>query len=156
MNSYINQYLTEKKIDILKKDSKLIINTIVEQNADKLLKLLESSKYAEEISYYDKAIFLYIDLDKLFEALIKTNSTTLHFFGGILKDRYFKGREELFEEKTLLNKLLSKIDKYLESSTHKLSSYHIKKELKSNLEIALGNIQKLINENSGESILIKV
>ena len=156
LNKYITKYFDKKKVDILTEDSKLIINAIVEQNTDELLKLLESSKYEKEISYYNKAIFVYIDLDELFEALIKTNSTTLHFFGGIIKDRYFKGREELFEEKTFLNKLLFKTDEYLESSTDKLSSYHIKKELESNFKIALENIEKLSNENSGENILIKV
>ena len=156
LNKYITKYFDKKKVDILTEDSKLIINAIVEQNTDELLKLLESSKYEKEISYYNKAIFVYIDLDELFEALIKTNSTTLHFFGGIIKDRYFKRREELFEEKTFLNKLLFKTDEYLESSTDKLSSYHIRKELESNFKIALENIEKLSNENSGDNILIKV
>lgn len=148
LNNYINKYFDEKRIDILKKDSSLIVESIIDRNTDNLLKLLESSKYDEEISYYNKEIFLYMDLDELFNALIKTNNNTLHFFGSIIKDRYFKGREDLFKEKEFLTQLLSKIDAYLKSSTNKLSSYNIKKGVKLNLEIAIERIGILEKDNT--------
>lgn len=66
----------------------------------------------------------------------------MHYFGGIIKDRYNFKTKELLSEEDFLKELLEKIDNYLEDSEVKLSTYNLEKEVKSNIIIALERIEK--------------
>uniref|UniRef100_UPI004047C383 hypothetical protein n=1 Tax=Aliarcobacter sp. TaxID=2321116 RepID=UPI004047C383 len=138
----IVELLKEKEILDLKNSSKLIVDVIKEKNSEKLFELLECSNDRRVFDYKDKPILSYINTNELFEVLIKTNGTTMHYFGAIIKDRYNYGTKELLCEETFLRELLGKIDNYLEKNEVKVSIYNLKKEVKSNLVIALERIKQ--------------
>jgi hypothetical protein len=128
---YIDEFLKEKEILDLKNNSKLIVDAIKEKNSEKLFELLE-----------DKPILSQINIDNLFNALIKTNGIGMHYFGSIIKDRYEYYIKELLSEESFLKELSEKIDNYLEDNEVKLSTYNLKKEIKDNILIALEKIEK--------------
>ena len=66
----------------------------------------------------------------------------MHYFGGIIKNRYNYQTNELLVEKVFLEELFNKIEKYLEENKCKVSSYNLRKELKENILIALEEIKK--------------
>lgn len=139
---YIDEFLKVQKILNLKNDSQLIIEAIKEQNHKKVFELLEGKNDRRIIDYKDKPILSQINIDDLFNSLMKTNGITMHYFGGIIKDRYDYRTKELLSEETFLRELLGKIDNYLEKNEVKVSSYNLEKEVKSNLIIALERIEK--------------
>lgn len=139
--TYINEFLEEKKKSKLENDSKLIIQCIKEKNKSQLLDLLEGND-RRIINYKYKPILSQLNIDNLFDALIKTDGLTMHYFGGIIKDRYNCQTNELLVEKVFLEELFNKIEKYLEENKCKVSSYNLRKELKENILIALEEIKK--------------
>ncbi|MDY0180351.1 P-loop NTPase fold protein [Aliarcobacter skirrowii] len=141
LQKYIDDFLEEKKKLKLENDAKLIIQCIKEKNKSKLLDLLEGNDI-RIINYKYKPILSQLNIHNLFDALIKTDCITMHYFGGIIKERYNYGTK-LISEKTTLKNLLNKIDEYLEKNQGKLSSYNLKKEVKDNIEIALECIQDI-------------
>lgn len=139
--TYINEFLEEKKKSKLENDSKLIIQCIKEKNKSQLLDLLEGND-RRIINYKYKPILSQLNIDNLFDALIKTDRLTMHYFGGIIKNRYNYQTNELLVEKVFLEELFNKIEKYLEENKCKVSSYNLRKELKENILIALEEIKK--------------
>ncbi len=139
--TYINEFLEEKKKSKLENDSKLIIQCIKEKNKSQLLDLLEGND-RRIINYKYKPILSQLNIDNLFDALIKTDGLTMHYFGGIIKDRYNCQTNELLFEKTFLEELVHKIDKHLKINKYKVSSYNLKKEIKENILIALEKIEE--------------
>lgn len=142
LQKYIDDFLEEKKKLKLENDAKLIIQCIKEKNKSKLLDLLEGNDI-RIINYKYIPILSQSNIDNLFDALIKTDCITMHYFGGIIKGRYNHQINELLSEKTTLQNLLDKIDEYLEKNQGKLSSYNLKKEVKENIEIALKYIENI-------------
>jgi len=145
---YIYCYIEKKKKVLLKKKSEILIKTIKENKDLVLLDLLEGRNNIYDVSFHKTPIFNYIDIDKLFNTLIGTNLYTMHYFGGIIKDRYYIGKEMLFEEDIFLKKLLERCEEYVEENKGKLSSYNINEQIVKNLKIALDKIEKIKNENS--------
>jgi len=139
---YIDDFANKKKSIIFKNESEQIIKAIKEQNHNKLFELLEGKNDIRIIDYKDKSILSYINADDLFQALMKTNATTMHCFGGIIKDRYNYRTKELLCEETFLRELLGKIDNYLEKNQVKVSTYNLNKEVKLNIISALERIEK--------------
>ena len=142
LQKYIDDFLEEKKKLKLENDAKLIIQCIKEKNKSKLLDLLEGNDI-RIINYKYIPILSQSNIHNLFDALIKTDCITMHYFGGIIKGRYNHQTNELLSEKTTLQNLLDKIDEYLEKNQGKLSSYNLKKEVKENIEIALKYIENI-------------
>jgi len=140
--SFLDKLLEDKKSIKLKDDSKSIIKFIEKGNTDKLFELLEGKNDIRKIDYKDKPILADIKIDDLFEALLKTNGLTMHCFGGILKDRYKNGKNELLIEKDFLKNLLKDVEDYINNNKYKLSSYNLKKEIKENILIAINEIEK--------------
>lgn len=147
LQKYIDDFLGEKKKLKLKNDAKLIIECIKEKNKSQLLDLL-GGNYGGIINYKYKPILSQLNIDNLFDVLVKTDGVTMHYFGGIIKDRYNYQTNELLIEKVFLEELLNKIEKYLEENKYKVSSYNLRKELKENILIALEIIenQQKMNE----------
>ncbi|MGJ0318513.1 KAP family NTPase [Aliarcobacter cryaerophilus] len=141
LQKYIDDFLEEKKKLKLKNDSKLIIQCIKEKNKSQLLDLLEGNDI-RIINYKNIPILSEINVDDLFDAFIKTDGLIMHYFGGIIKNRYNYQTNELLVEKVFLEELLNKIDNYLKDNKYKLSSYNLKKEIKENILIALEEIKK--------------
>lgn len=139
---YIDEFLKVQKILNLKNDSQLIVEAIKEQNHKKVFELLEGKNDRRIFDYKDKPILSYINTNELFKVLIKTNGIFMHYFGGIIKDRYNFKTKELLSEEDFLKELLGKIDNYLEKNEVKVSTYNLEKEVKSNLIIALERIEK--------------
>lgn len=125
----------------MKNDSQLIIDAIKEQN-NNLFELLIGKNDIRVFDYKDKPIFSQININDLFNALIKTNGITMHYFGGIIKDRYNYGIKELLSEEKFLKELLEKINNHLEKNEVRVSTYNLEKEVKLNIIIALENIEK--------------
>jgi hypothetical protein len=142
LEEYIDEFLKGQEILNLKNDSELIVDAIKEKNSEKLFELLEGRNDERIFDYKDKPILSHINIDDLFKVLIKTNGTFIHYFGGIIKDRYNFKTKELLSEEIFLRELLGKIDNYLEKNELKLSTYNLKKEVKVNLLIALERIEK--------------
>ncbi|QOG12798.1 P-loop NTPase fold protein [Arcobacter sp. FWKO B] len=142
---YIDDFASNKKSVILKYESETIINAIKEQNHNKLFELLEGKNDIRIIDYKDKPILSQINTDDLFNALMKTNGVTMHYFGGIIKDRYNNRTKELLDEEAFLKELLGKINNYLQNNEVKVSTYNLKKEIKANIEIALRVISNVQN-----------
>ena len=67
----------------------------------------------------------------------------MHYFGGIIKDRYNYGTKELLGEESFLRELLEKIENYLKENEVKVSTYNLKKEIESNIIIALEKIDNI-------------
>lgn len=141
LQKYIDDFLEEKKKLKLKNDSKLIIQCIKEKNKSQLLDLLEGNDI-RIINYKNIPILSEINVDDLFDAFVKTDGLIMHYFGGIIKNRYNYQTNELLVEKVFLEELLNKIDNYLKDNKYKLSSYNLKKEIKENILIALEEIKK--------------
>jgi hypothetical protein len=139
---YIDDFASKKKSVIFKNESEQIINAIKEQNHNKLFELLEGKNDIRIIDYKNEPILSYINLDALFNVLIKTNGLMMHYFGGIIKNRY-NGTKELLCEETFLKELLEKIDKLLENHELKVSTYNLEKEIKVNILIALEELKKI-------------
>jgi hypothetical protein len=139
---YIDDFASKKKSVIFKNESEQIINAIKEQNHNKLFELLEGKNDIRIIDYKNEPILSYINLDALFNVLIKTNGLMMHYFGGIIKNRY-NGTKELLCEETFLKELLEKIDKLLENHEVKVSTYNLEKEIKVNILIALEELKKI-------------
>tara|TARA_B100001063_G_scaffold212206_1_gene211050 strand:+ start:8638 stop:10491 length:1854 start_codon:yes stop_codon:yes gene_type:complete len=139
---YIDEFLEEQEVLNLQNDSKLIVDAIKEKNSEKLFELLEGRNDKRVFDYKDKTILSYINTNELFKVLIKTNGTTMHYFGGIIKDRYNFKTKELLSEEDFLKELLVKIDNYLKNNEVKLSTYNLKKEIEVNILIALEKIEK--------------
>ncbi|RXJ88026.1 P-loop NTPase fold protein [Arcobacter sp. CECT 8985] len=148
LKSYINEVLEEKKILKQKEDSEKIILAIKEKDTQILLDLLESKNDVRFIDYKNIPILNYINIDDLFNALIKTDGLTMHYFGGILKDRYYQGKEILFEEEIFLKELIKRLEDYVSKNRGKVSSYNLKEQIVKNLKIALSNIEKIKNANN--------
>ncbi|MGB7402041.1 MAG: P-loop NTPase fold protein [Arcobacter sp.] len=148
LKSYINEVLEEKKILKQKEDSEKIILAIKEKDTQILLDLLEGKNDVRFIDYKNIPILNYINIDDLFNALIKTDGLTMHYFGGILKDRYYQGKEILFEEEIFLKKLIKRLEDYVSKNRGKVSSYNLKEQIVKNLEIALSNIEEIKNANN--------
>ncbi len=134
--------MEEQEVLNLQNDSKLIVDAIKEKNSEKLFELLEGRNDKRVFDYKDKTILSYINTNELFKVLIKTNGTTMHYFGGIIKDRYNFKTKELLSEEDFLKELLVKIDNYLKNNEVKLSTYNLKKEIEVNILIALEKIEK--------------
>ncbi|MBU0923349.1 KAP family NTPase [bacterium] len=147
LNDDVNEFFEVKKTEIMKKDSEFIIELFNQNNGQELFELFEGRNNNDDgkVFYYNKPILSYINLDLFYETLIKTNGNTMHYFGEIIKNRYFKGRENLFVEKEFLKELLSKLKEYIKNNDFKLSSYNLNKEIVINLETALKNIKDLEN-----------
>ena len=129
---YIEENLTNKLEEKLKKDSSLIIEAIVKKNIYSL--------YIEgEFPYKDKPIFKYVDIEILFEKLINSDNKTIREFFNILNDRYSNNRDKLFSEKDFLEKLQLKIEQHIKNKKGKLSEYFFRNFL----NILLNNIKKL-------------
>ncbi|MDN5044482.1 hypothetical protein O8C96_01960 [Aliarcobacter butzleri] len=94
------------------------------------------------INYKNIPILSEINVDNLFDAFVKTDGLIMHYFGGIIKNRYNYQTNELLVEKVFLEELFNKIEKYLEENKCKVSSYNLRKELKENILIALEEIKK--------------
>lgn len=139
---YIIDFLKKQEISNLKNDSKLIIDAIKEKNSEKLFELLEGKNDIRVFDYKDKPILSQININDLFNALIKTNGITMHYFGGIIKDRYNHWIKELLSEENFLKELLEKINNHLEKNEVRVSTYNLEKEVKLNIIIALENIEK--------------
>lgn len=101
-----------------------------------------------KIDYRYKPILNKINIDELFNALIKADGLTMHYFGGILKDRYYQGKEILFEEDIFLKKLLKKSEKYIKENKGKLSTYNLNEQIIKNLKIALSKIEEIKKLNN--------
>jgi hypothetical protein len=142
LEDYIDEFLKGQEISNLKNDSELIVDAIKEKNSEKFFELLEGRNDERVFDYKDKPILSHINIDDLFKVLIKTNGTFMHYFGGIIKDRYNFKTKELLSEEDFLKELLEKIDNYLEDSEVKLSTYNLEKEIKDNILIALEKIEK--------------
>lgn len=140
--NYIDEFLEEKKSLKLQEDSQLIIDAIKTQNHKKVFELLEGKNDKRIFDYKDKPILSQINIDDLFNSLMKTNGVTMYYLGGIIKDRYNYGTKELLCEETFLRELLEKINNYLEKNEVKVSTYNLKKEVKANIIIALERIEK--------------
>ncbi|MCT7649613.1 KAP family NTPase [Aliarcobacter butzleri] len=139
---YIKEFLKNKEVECIVEDANLIIEIIEKNNDKELFRLLEGYNDIQKIDYKDKPILSYINIDDLFNAFLKTNGTTMYYFGGSIKDRYTFGKNELLCEKKFLEELLNKIDNYLKDNKYKLSSYNLEKEIKENILIALDEIKK--------------
>ncbi|MFW2554288.1 P-loop NTPase fold protein [Aliarcobacter butzleri] len=146
---YIKEFLKNKEVECIMEDANLIIEIIEKNNDKELFRLLEGYNDIQKIDYKDKPIFSYINIDDFFNALLKTNATTMYYLGGTIKDRYILGKNELLCEKKFLEELLNKIDNYLKDNKYKLSSYNLEKEIKENILIALDEIKK--RERLGET-----
>jgi hypothetical protein len=149
LKKYIDTFFEEKKVDIMIKDSTQIIDALSNNDGQKLNEILKGINDIRYISYHNKPILNYIDFDDFYEALINTDGDTMYYFGEIIKNRYYKGKEFLFKEKEFLEKLLSKVNEYIEKNEYKLSTYNLEKEVKSNITISLekiGNLEKSIQE----------
>lgn len=146
---YIKEFLKNKEVECIVEDANLIIEIIEKNNDKELFRLLEGYNDIQKIDYKDKPILSYINIDDLFNAFLKTNGTTMYYLGGIIKDRYTFGKNELLCEKKFLEELLNKIDNYLKDNKYKLSSYNLEKEIKENILIALDEIKK--RERLGET-----
>lgn len=146
LQKYIDGFLEEKKKLKLKNDAKLIIECIKEKNKSQLLDLLKGND-RRIINYKYIPILSQLNIDNLFDALVKTDALTMHYFGSIIKDRYNYQTNELISEKIFLEKLLHKIDKHLKANKYKVSSYNLRKELKENILIALEIIKNQQNIN---------
>lgn len=144
---YIDDFANKKKSIIFKNESEQIINSIKEQNYNKLFELLEGKNDIRIIDYKNKPMLFYINIDDLFQALMKTNGLTMHYFGGIIKNRYNSTTKELLGEEVFLKGLLGKIDNYLENNEVKVSTYNLKKEVQTNIIIALQKIERLKTSN---------
>ncbi|WP_066155448.1 P-loop NTPase fold protein [Aliarcobacter cryaerophilus] len=142
ISDFIDSFLKEKELETLKDDMKLIIEYIEKKDGKSIFNLLEGYNNIYKFDYKNRPILEYIEIDDLFNALLKTNGTTMYYLGGIIKDRYTFGTK-LISEKTTLKSLLDKIDKHLEKNQGKLSSYNLKKEVKENIEIALKCIEDI-------------
>ncbi|RXK00481.1 hypothetical protein CRU98_04795 [Arcobacter sp. CECT 8986] len=149
LKNYINEVLEEEKILKKKRDSEKIILAIKEKNTQTLLDLLEGKNDIRFIDYKDKPILNNINIDNLVNVLISTDGLTMHYFGGILKDRYSQGKEILFEEENFLKELIKKLEDYILKNKGKLSSYNLKEQIIENLKIALNNI-KISSEKKNE------
>lgn len=145
---YIKEFLKNKEVECIVEDANLIIEIIEKNNDKELFRLLEGYNDIQKIDYKDKPILSYINIDDLFNALLKANGTTMYYLGGIIKDRYTFGKNELLCEKKFLEELLNKIDNHLKDNKYKLVSYNLKKEIKENILIALEIIenQQKMNE----------
>lgn len=148
LESYINKVLEERKILKQKKDSEKIILAIKEKDTQILLDLLEGKNDRRILDYKDKPIMNYINIDKLFKTLIKTDGLTMSYFGGIIKDRYYIGKEMLFEEELFLKKILEKCEEYIKENKGKLSTYNLNEQIVKNLKVALNQIEEIKNENN--------
>ncbi|WP_323668986.1 P-loop NTPase fold protein [Aliarcobacter butzleri] len=149
ISDFINSFLKEKELETLKDDTKLIIEYIEKKDGKSIFNLLEGYNNIYKFDYKNRPILEYIEVDDLFNALLKTNSTTMYYLGGTIKDRYILGKNELLCEKKFLEELLNKIDNYLKDNKYKLSSYNLEKEIKENILIALEEIKK--RERLGET-----
>lgn len=147
----IKEMKTNQKTDILKNDSLELLQAIEEKNIDNLLSLLEGSKDKDIISYRNEAILEHIEAKKLFNALKETNGIIMHFFGGIIKDRYVNGFDELLKEESFLQELLGLSEEYILSNKGKLSAFNIKSKIKQNLIIAIDKIENIKEEKRGIS-----
>ena len=141
---FIDEFLKTKEVEQTVKDVNLIIEIIEKNNAEELFRLLEGYNDIQKIDYKDKPILSYINIDDLFNALLKTNGTTMYSLGTTIKDRYTFGKNELLCEKKFLEELLNKIDNYLKDNKYKLVSYNLKEEIKENILIALEIIKNQI------------
>ena len=141
LKEFIKEILEEKKNLKLENDSKLIIQCIKEKNKSQLLDLLEGND-RRIINYKYDPILSQLNIDNLFDAFIKTDGLTMHYFGGIIKDRYNYQINELVSEQIFLEKLLYKIDEHLKTNKYKVSSYNLRKEIKENILIALEKIEE--------------
>lgn len=142
ISDFINSFLKEKELETLKDDTKLIIEYIEKKDGKSIFNLLEGYNNIYKFDYKNRPILEYIEVDDLFNALLKTNGTTMYYLGGTIKDRYILGKNELLCEKKFLEELLNKIDNYLKDNKYKLSSYNLEKEIKENILIALEEIKK--------------
>ena len=142
-DKYIDEFLKKQKILNLKNDSQSIIEAINEQNHKKVFELLKGKNDIRIFDYKNKPILSQINIDNLFNTLIKTNGLTMHYFGGIIKDRYNYGTKELLGEESFLRELLEKIENYLKENEVKVSTYNLKKEIESNIIIALEKIDNI-------------
>lgn len=149
ISDFINSFLKEKELETLKDDTKLIIEYIEKKDGKSIFNLLEGYNNIYKFDYKNRPILEYIEVDDLFNALLKTNGTTMYYLGGTIKDRYILGKNELLCEKKFLEELLNKIDNYLKDNKYKLSSYNLEKEIKENILIALEEIKK--RERLGET-----
>ncbi|MCG3673689.1 P-loop NTPase fold protein [Aliarcobacter butzleri] len=149
ISDFINNFLKEKELETLKDDTKLIIEYIEKKDGKSIFNLLEGYNNIYKFDYKNRPILEYIEVDDLFNALLKTNGTTMYYLGGTIKDRYILGKNELLCEKKFLEELLNKIDNYLKDNKYKLSSYNLEKEIKENILIALDEIKK--RERLGET-----
>ena len=140
---YIDQFLKEKEILDLKNNSKLIVDAIKEQNHKKIFELLEGKNDIRIFDYKNKPILSQINIDNLFNALIKTNGLIMHYFGGIIKNRYSNGTIELLGEESFLRELLEKIENYLKENKVRVSTYNLKNEIEKNILIALEKIDNI-------------
>ena len=121
-------------------------------NENKLYKLIrkDSNNEIKEATFNElcnklllQEVVTFNNIDDLFNAFLKTNGTTMYYFGGSIKDRYTFGKNELLCEKKFLEELLNKIDNYLKDNKYKLSSYNLRKEIKENIDIALKCIEDI-------------
>lgn len=148
LESYINKVLEEKKLLKQKKDSEKIILAIKEKDTQLLFELLEGKNDIRIIDYKDIPILSHINIDELFNTLIKTDGLTMYYFGGIIKDRYCRGQKVLIEEDTFLKKLLEKSEKYIKENKGKLSAHNLNQEIAENLKIALSKIEEIKKLNN--------
>ncbi|MFY9084444.1 P-loop NTPase fold protein [Aliarcobacter cryaerophilus] len=142
ISNFIDNFLEEKELETLKDDTQLIIEYIKNKDEKNIYNLLEGYNNIYKFDYKNKPILEYIEVDDLFNALLKTNGRMMYYFGAILKKRYTYATK-LISEKTTLKSLLDKIDEYLEKNQGKLSYYNLKKEVKENIEIALKCIEDI-------------
>ena len=142
-DKYIDEFLKEQKILNFKNDSQLIIEAVKEQNHKKIFELLEGKNDIRIFDYKNKPILNQINIDNLFNALIKTNGLIMHYFGGIIKNRYSNGTIELLGEESFLRELLEKIENYLKENKVRVSTYNLKNEIEKNILIALEKIDNI-------------
>ncbi|MGH2308065.1 P-loop NTPase fold protein [Aliarcobacter sp. ERUVET-8] len=139
----INVYIEEKIKNALEnkmiEDAPLIIDYIEHKNTKDLLILfgVNIDEAKQLINYRKKPILLHIEVDELFNALIKADYETIYNFGLIIKTRYQNKFEELKEEKNFLEQLLGKIDDYCMNNKYKINSYLLEKYLKNNISGAI-------------------
>lgn len=148
LKSYINEVLEEKKTLKQKKDSEKIILAIKEKDTQILLDLLEGRNNKGIIDYRYKPILNNINIKELLNALSKTDGLTMNYFGEIIKDRYVRGLEILFEEEVSLKNILKKCEEYVQENKGKLSAHNLNEQVVENLKIALNQIEEIRNENN--------
>lgn len=142
IKSYISYKIIEEEKKYYTKAYSKIVNSIRNEPSDLFILLDKDSKNI--ISYEDKPIFNYINVDSISKLLINATSEAQYIFGGILEDRYEHKiyTEKLESEFDFIYDLKNIIEKEIERKKGKISGYRLKVNLLNGINKALENIEK--------------